>query len=50
MPAKQIKDAMTRLQFWHDDRQVMRIVCEKRYGEVGRWEVCVRGTREGETI
>ena len=48
--AKQIKDAMTRLQFWHDDRQVMRIVCEKRYGEVGRWEVCVRGPREGETI
>ena len=48
--AKQIKDAMTRLQFWHDDRQVMRIVCEKRYGEVGRWEVCVRGPREGEPI
>lgn len=47
---KQLKDAMTRLQFWNDDRQVMRIVCEKRYGEVGRWEVCVRGTREGETI
>ena len=48
--AKQLKDAMTRLQFWHDDRQVVRLVAEKRYGESGRWEVCVRGTREGETI
>lgn len=36
---KQLKDAMTRLCFWHDDRQVVRIVCEKRYGERGRWEV-----------
>ena len=36
---KQLKDALTRLCFWHDDRQVVRIVCEKRYGERGRWEV-----------
>lgn len=47
---KQLKDAMTRLQFWRDDRQVVRIVCEKRYGEQGRWEVCIREAMEGETI
>ncbi len=47
---KQLKDAMTRLQFWRDDRQVVRLTCEKRYGETGRWEVCVRGAPEGGTI
>ncbi len=47
---KQLKDAMTRLQFWRDDRQVVRLVCEKLYGEVGRWEVCIREAMEGETI
>lgn len=48
--AKQLKDAMTRLSFWGDDRQVVRMVGEKRYGEVGRWEVCVREVMEGEAI
>ena len=43
---KQLKDAMTRLQFWRDDRQVVRLVCEKRYGETGRWEVCVQVIHE----
>lgn len=47
---KQLKDAMTRLQFWHDDRQVVRVVSEKRYGEVGRWYVVVREVSEGEAI
>ena len=47
---KQLKDAMTRLQFWRDDRQVVRLVCEKRYGDTGRWEVCIREAMEGETI
>ena len=40
--AKQLKDAMTRLQYWYDDRQVVRLICQKAYGETGRWEVCVR--------
>ena len=38
---KQLKDAMTRLQFWQDDRQVVRTVCEKKYGERGQWLVRV---------
>ncbi|WP_165072931.1 MULTISPECIES: RusA family crossover junction endodeoxyribonuclease [unclassified Desulfovibrio] len=48
--AKQLKDAMSRLQFWGDDRQVIRMVSEKRYGAVGHWEVCVREVMEGEAI
>ncbi len=40
--AKQLKDAMTRLQYWLDDRQVVRISCEKRWGERGQWIVTVR--------
>ena len=48
--AKQLKDAMTRLQFWYDDRQVVRLICQKAYGEAGCWEVCVCKVREGETI
>lgn len=47
---KQLKDAMTRLQFWRDDRQVVRLACEKRYGETGRWEVCIREVMEGKAI
>lgn len=39
--AKQIKDCMTRLRFWQDDRQVVRLVCEKRYGENPAWHVRV---------
>ena len=39
--AKQLKDAMTRLQFWHDDSQVVCLRCEKIYAEVGRWDVSV---------
>ncbi len=40
--AKQLKDAMTRLQFWHDDKQVVRLYCGKHYGEYGRWAVEVK--------
>lgn len=48
--AKQLKDAMTRLNFWGDDRQVVRMAGEKRYGEVGQWEVCVREVAEFENV
>lgn len=44
--AKQLKDAMTRLQFWRDDKQVVRLICEKRYGEYPAWEVSVRWVGE----
>ena len=37
--AKQLKDALTRGAFWHDDRQVVRMICEKRYGEKPCWQV-----------
>ena len=40
--AKQLKDAMTRMQFWGDDRQVVELRCRKIYGETGLWSVCVR--------
>lgn len=46
---KQIKDAMTRLSFWNDDRQVAaygRI--EKRYGERGEWLVVVKKLDEAD--
>ena len=39
---KQLKDAMTRLQFWRDDRQVVKLTCEKRYGMRGHWIVTIR--------
>lgn len=39
--AKQLKDAMTRLNFWHDDAQVVCLRCEKIYAESGRWDVAV---------
>lgn len=40
--AKQLKDAMTRLGFWDDDRQVAACRMEKRYGGRGEWRVRVR--------
>ena len=36
---KQLMDAMTRLNFWYDDVQVVRLKCEKIYAEQGYWEV-----------
>lgn len=37
--AKQLKDAMTRLRFWHDDKQVVRLIGEKFYGAEPCWQV-----------
>ena len=38
---KQLKDAMTRMQFWHDDSQVVCLRCDKIFAESGYWEVLV---------
>lgn len=38
---KQMLDACTRLQFWADDCQVVKIVGEKIYAETGYWEVAI---------
>lgn len=40
--AKQLKDAMTRLQFWQDDRQVVEMRCRKIYDETGHWDVVIK--------
>ena len=39
--AKQLKDAMTRLQFWKDDAQVVCLRCEKIYAETGYWQISI---------
>lgn len=44
--AKQLKDAMTRMRFWHDDRQVVCLRCSKIYGEKPGWIVQVTGVGE----
>ena len=38
---KKEKDCMTRLQFWHDDVQVVCLRCEKIYAEQGYWDVAL---------
>ena len=39
--AKQLLDAMTRLQFWEDDKQIVELHCRKVYGEYGKWFVAL---------
>lgn len=46
--AKQLKDAMTRLQFWQDDKQVVKLTCAKVYAEQGSWTVLVKSANEQE--
>lgn len=46
--AKQLKDAMTRLQYWHDDRQVVSLRCQKIYAENGYWQVSLLPLRRTE--
>ena len=41
--AKQLLDAMTRMGFWEDDRQVVELAGRKRYDATPRWLVEVRG-------
>lgn len=38
---KQLKDAMTRLQFWRDDAQIVTLRCKKIYADAGFWEISV---------
>jgi Holliday junction resolvase RusA-like endonuclease len=38
---KQLCDSMTRLQFWHDDVQVVCLRADKIYAESGYWTVAV---------
>lgn len=39
--AKQLKDAMTRMQFWNDDCQIVCLRADKIYAESGYWQVAV---------
>jgi len=38
---KQLLDSMTRLQFWHDDVQIVSLQADKIYAESGYWKVAV---------
>ena len=38
---KNLTDCMTRLQFWHDDAQIVCLHCEKIYADAGYWAVSV---------
>lgn len=40
--AKHLKDVMTDLGFWSDDKQVADLVVRKWYGERGRWEIYIQ--------
>ena len=39
---KNLLDCMTRLQFWHDDAQLVILTCRKSYAASGFWAVAVR--------
>lgn len=37
--AKHLKDVMTQMGFWHDDKQVVELVVRKWYSLTARWEI-----------
>ncbi len=40
---KQLLDTLTRLNFWLDNKQVIKITAIKIYGEYGKWDVIITG-------
>lgn len=47
--AKQMLDALTRANFWHDDSQVVEISIRKTYSDTPpQWHVMILGEGEGE--
>lgn len=44
--AKNLKDCMTHMRFWCDDKQVSYMKCSKVYSENPRWEVEYRECKE----
>ena len=40
--AKHLKDVMTQVGFWHDDKQVVELVVRKWYSLQARWDVEVK--------
>ncbi len=45
---KNLLDALTRLQFWRDDAQVVELRAVKRYGDSPRWDVVLLPLTEEE--
>lgn len=40
--AKNLKDCLTTMRFWEDDRQVVDLVARKYYSDSPRWEIEIR--------
>ena len=43
---KQIKDCLTQMGVWGDDKQVVELCASKRYSDCPRWEIEVRAWPE----
>lgn len=43
--AKQLMDAMTRLRFWNDDRQIVELMASKAYADKPCWRVEVQAAK-----
>ncbi len=46
---KQIMDCLTKLNFWHDDSQVVTLWTTKRYSDNPRWEVTITSFPQAST-